>query len=79
MNIICAVRNYNLNPELGNILRYFERQWMDTVGPINFSVYRLRYRTNNFIESYHASLLRIMGQHPPLYVFYGEYIVFKIK
>lgn len=47
---------------------------MDVIGPLNFSVYRLRYRTNNFIESHHATLVRLMGQHPPLYRFYGELV-----
>ncbi|CAH1716515.1 unnamed protein product [Aphis gossypii] len=64
------VRDYELEVQLGGLLRYFERFWMDVVGPLNFTVYRLRYRANNFIESYHATLVRLMGQHPPLYRFY---------
>lgn len=35
-------------------------------------MFRLQYRTNNFIKSYRASLLRLMGQHPTLYEFYVE-------
>jgi len=46
---------------------------MDTVTPPRFTVYRLQYRTNNFIESYHVSLLRLMGQCPQLYRFYGKF------
>ncbi|KAL5244198.1 hypothetical protein ACI65C_011608 [Semiaphis heraclei] len=64
------VRDYELEAELRGLLTYFERFWLDVVGPSNFSVHRLRYRTNNFIESYHATLVRLMGQHPPLYRFY---------
>lgn len=59
MNIICAVRDYNLKNKFENVLRYFERFLLDNVGP--FSVYRLRYRINNFIESYHAALLKTHG------------------
>ncbi|XP_022161860.1 uncharacterized protein LOC111027750 isoform X2 [Myzus persicae] len=50
-------------------MRYYERYWMDTVTPRRFTVFRLQYRTNNYIESYHASLLRLMGQHPTLYIY----------
>lgn len=69
-----TVRDYGLEEELRGIMQYYERYWMDVIGPLNFSVYRLRYRTNNFIESYHATLVRLMGQHPPLYRFYGELV-----
>ncbi|CAI6355643.1 unnamed protein product [Macrosiphum euphorbiae] len=66
LNIQNLVNQYNLNNELNVLIIYFQHYWMDIVGPPRFSVYRLRHRTNNFIESYHASLLRRMGQHPPL-------------
>jgi len=36
-----------LEAEVEGLLRYFEQFWLDVVGPSNFSVYRLRYRTNN--------------------------------
>lgn len=70
-----SVIEYNLGNELHNLLRYYERFWIDTVTPARFTVCRLQHRTNNYIESYHASLLRLMGQHPPLYRFYGNYFV----
>jgi len=66
------VKDYNLEEELHDLIHYFQRYWMATVGPLRFTVYRLQYRTNNFIESYHASFLRLMGQHPSLYQFYGN-------
>ncbi|XP_029346593.1 uncharacterized protein LOC100568720 isoform X1 [Acyrthosiphon pisum] len=53
-------------------MAYFQHYWMEVVGAHQFSVHRLTHRTNNFIESYHASLLRQMGQHPALYVFYNH-------
>uniref|UniRef100_A0A2S2NTL8 Uncharacterized protein n=2 Tax=Schizaphis graminum TaxID=13262 RepID=A0A2S2NTL8_SCHGA len=66
------VTEYNLDNELHDLIRYYERFWIDTVTPARFTVCRLQHRTNNYIESYHASLLRLMGQHPQLYIFYGN-------
>ncbi|KAF0682177.1 Uncharacterized protein FWK35_00035774, partial [Aphis craccivora] len=66
------VTEYNIENELHDLMRYYERFWIDTVNPARFTVCRLQYRTNNYIESYHASLLRLMGQHPPLYRFYDQ-------
>ncbi|CAI6370812.1 unnamed protein product [Macrosiphum euphorbiae] len=61
------VTDYELEAEIDVLLGYFKRFWLNVVGPWNFAVYRLRYHTDNFIESYHATLVRLMGQHPPLY------------
>lgn len=55
-------------------MAYYEQYWLGVVGSDRFTVYRLRHRTNNFIESYHANILRRMGQHPALYVFYGKFL-----
>ncbi|CAI6361153.1 unnamed protein product [Macrosiphum euphorbiae] len=66
------VADYGLEIELRTLMNYFERFWMDTVTPQRFTVCRLQHRTNNFIESYHASLLRLMGQRPQLYRFYDH-------
>ncbi|KAF0721924.1 RING-type domain-containing protein, partial [Aphis craccivora] len=66
------VADYNLEMDLAILMTYFERFWMDQVTPLRFTVYRLQHRTNNFIESYHSSLLRLMGQRPPLYRFYDN-------
>lgn len=73
-----TVVDYNLVGELDQLMRYFERFWMDLVIPQIFTVFRLQYRTNNFVESYHASLLRLIGQHPTLYRFYGNFLLDKI-
>ncbi|KAF0711119.1 MULE domain-containing protein, partial [Aphis craccivora] len=40
------------------------------VSPERFSVHGLNHWTNNFVESFHASLLRYLGDHPPLWRFY---------
>lgn len=74
-----AARNYNLRDELNSIFQYYERFWLDTVQPEHFSVYRVHHRTNNFIESYHASLVRMMGIHPRLYDFYSKLNIFITK
>ncbi|XP_050059118.1 uncharacterized protein LOC126550830 [Aphis gossypii] len=69
---IAYVADYNLEMDLATLMTYFERFWMDQVTPLRFTVYRLQHRTNNFIESYHSSLLRLMGQRPQLYRFYDN-------
>jgi len=67
------VEQHDLNNSLRSLIAYFQHYWMEVVGAHRFTVHRLTHRTNNFIESYHASLLRRMGQHPALYVFYSKY------
>lgn len=47
-------------------IQYWQRQW----GHINISVYDVRSRTNNLVESYHASLSSLVGRrHPNFWVF----------
>lgn len=53
-------------------MAYLQHYWLEVVGSHRFSVYRLRHKTNNFIESYYASLLGRMDQNSALYVFYGN-------
>jgi len=38
------------------LIEYFWRYWFLTMSPENVSVYNQEIRTNNYIESYHASL-----------------------
>ncbi|CAI6377646.1 unnamed protein product [Macrosiphum euphorbiae] len=66
------VTEYHLEVELHAIMQYFQRYWIDTVTSRRFSVFGLQHRTNNYIESYRSSLLRLMGQHPSLYQFYDH-------
>lgn len=68
-----SVVDYNIVNELALLMKYFERFWMDTVTPQKFTVYQLEHRTNNLIETYHASILRLMGQHQRLDIFYGNH------
>lgn len=53
-------------------LNYFEIFWLNTVTPEVFSVYGLENRTNNYIESYHRKLNRVMGPHPTIWQFSGK-------
>lgn len=53
---------------------YVDKQWIkkSTVGPERLSVFNLKSRTNNGIESYHSMLQRrIKSPHPNLYTFLG--------
>jgi len=59
--------------ELRPVFNYFDRYWMGVVGPEGFSVHGFNHRTNNFVESFHASLLGYLGVHPPLWTFYGKF------
>ena len=59
--------------ELHPLFNYFERYWMRVIGPEGFSVYGINHRTNNFVESFHASLLGYLGVHPSLWTFYGKH------
>lgn len=53
-------------------LNYFEMFWLNNITPQVFSVYRLRDRTNNYIESYQQKLNKMMGPHPTVWQFSGE-------
>lgn len=56
-----------LTPYLRNrfqgFIAYFQKQWIQKMGPQGFSVFGLQARTNNVIESFHAVLLRHQGIH----------------
>ena len=57
------------------LLQYVEKQWLDksTVGPSRLSVRDNQARTNNAVESFHASLRRrIKVAHPNLFAFLGH-------
>jgi len=43
--------------------------WFDTMGPSAITVYNQDIRTNNYIETYHASILRLMKPHPKVWEF----------
>ncbi|XP_022164854.1 uncharacterized protein LOC111029917 [Myzus persicae] len=51
------------------LIEYIWRYWFLTMSPENVSVYNQEIRTNNYIESYHASLLRLIKPHPKVWEF----------
>lgn len=55
------------------MFNYFNNYWINTISPEGFSVFGRNHRTNNFVESFHSSLLGFFGVHPPLWKFYGKY------
>ncbi|CAB0030053.1 unnamed protein product [Trichogramma brassicae] len=64
---------------LQGFIEYFRRFWLQSVGPINFSVFGIHTRTNNAIESYHSELLHRLGEHPPLWRWIGKIIKIQEK
>jgi hypothetical protein len=55
------------------IVAYMNRQWIRKEGVDSFSVYDRRHRTNNAIESLHASLARYLKvSHPNIFAFLGN-------
>lgn len=73
-----AIMQYvNLFPEVERGMRnfligYIERYWFFQVKPEFFSVFGEDFRTNNFLESFHSSLLTQMGRHPNIWDFLRE-------
>jgi len=60
---------------LRKLIAYIQRQWINkrSVGPSRLSVRDNRSRTNNVLESYHATLRRrIKVSHPNLFAFLGH-------
>ena len=44
---------------------YWERFWLNQIGPEGLSVFALSDRTNNIVESYHALLKHVLGAKAP--------------
>lgn len=45
-------------------IKYYEGEWLKKVTPQGFSIYRLPFATNNFLESYHRIITRKIGKKP---------------
>jgi hypothetical protein len=54
------------------LIDYIWNYWFITVGPERITVYNQEIRTNNYIESYHASLLRLIKPHPKVWEFLSK-------
>lgn len=54
------------------LIGYVESFWLLQVGPGLISVFGEEYRTNNYLESFHATLLVQMQRHPSIWNFLRE-------
>jgi len=67
------VEYVNEYPEIAQLedflLNYVWAYWFDTMEPSAITVFNQDIRTNNYIETYHASILRIMKPHPKVWEF----------
>eukprot|EP00102_Acyrthosiphon_pisum_P020289 XP_016657499.1 PREDICTED: uncharacterized protein LOC100571572 [Acyrthosiphon pisum] len=51
------------------MFNYIWGYWFITMGPAAVTVFNQDIRTNNYVESYHASLLRLIKPHPKVWEF----------
>jgi len=60
-------------PELANMIpfltNYIWGYWFVIIGPAAVTCYKQDIRTNNYVESYHASLLKLIKPHPKIWEF----------
>ena len=56
------------------IINYYQRFWIDTVGPEAFSVFGLEERTNNGSEAINRSLNRLLGVHPAFWTWISKLV-----
>ncbi|XP_022164167.1 uncharacterized protein LOC111029469 [Myzus persicae] len=54
------------------LLNYVWAYWFGTMGPSAITVYNQDIRTNNYIETYHATILRLIKPHPKVWEFLSE-------
>lgn len=70
-NIIALKNLFDLNIINNFFSRYYEQEWLGTVGPACFSVYNMVHRTNNDQEGFHKRLNDKMRPHPNVWHFLG--------
>lgn len=51
------------------LFNYVWGYWFQTMGPTAITVYNKDIRTNNYVKSYHASLLKLFKPHPKIWEF----------
>lgn len=71
-NDIVSSMNLSTRLILNRFLSYYERKWLRQVTPEVFSVYNIRRRTNNNLESYHKTLIDRFGLHSNIWTFSGK-------
>ena len=53
---------------IGPLLAYYSKFWIEQIGPERLSVYGHQVRTNNNVESWHASFNKLVGKaHPNVF------------
>jgi len=55
------------------IYEYIIPFWIHSITPKRFTVYNHDIRTNKYLESYHAVLLKIIRPHPKIWEFIGKF------
>lgn len=60
------------------LIGYVEYFWLLQVGPGLISVFGEEYRTNNYLESFHATLLTQMHRHPNIWNFIREFLQYMV-
>lgn len=66
-------RNMNVFVELSDIFKYIKNFWINIIHPNGFSVFGFNIQTNNYIENFHRMLNIVIGPHPPIWTFWGEF------
>ncbi|XP_060878644.1 uncharacterized protein LOC132951000 [Metopolophium dirhodum] len=84
---VCVLDGYNAIvryarqfPEIQIIIEHFLNNyirgfWIEQIGPEKFSVFREDHRTNNYLESFHSTLLKQMGAHPNIWDFLQRLVI----
>lgn len=57
---------------LENYKNYIRGFWIEQIGLERFSVFGEDHPTNNYLESFHSTLLKQMGAHPNIWDFLRE-------
>lgn len=73
-----AIVNYTAGfPYINEVMRnflmgYIYNYWFIQIGPQRMSVFGQDHRTNNYLESFHSTLLTQIGRHPNIWDFLCE-------
>ncbi|KAL4112029.1 hypothetical protein QTP88_015877 [Uroleucon formosanum] len=66
-------------PDISEVMSHFLRDyiyyWFLQIGPLRISVFGQDHRTNNYLESFHSTLLTQIGRHPDIWDFLRERLI----
>lgn len=68
-------KNINDNTKGAAFEQYLRSQWLSNVPHHVYSAYRVGTSSNNAAESYHAKMLREIGESPSSWLFVGMYTI----